>query len=236
MRTNLATVLDPNRRSSDAGEFEASLRRRIVGQEQAVEKVVQIYQMFLAGLNAPGRPVGNLLFLGPTGSGKTRVVEAMAESLFGDARACIKIDCAEFQHSHEIAKLIGSPPGYLGHRETHPLLTQEALNQWYTEKLKLSILLFDEIEKASDSLWQLLLGILDKATLTLGDNRRVDLSQCIIILTSNLGAVEIQKMMAGGIGFNRTSIRTDEALADIDRKIYRTASEVAKRKFSPEFM
>ena len=118
-------------------------------------------------LNPPGRPVGNLLFLGPTGSGKTRVVEAMAESLFGDARACIKIDCAEFQHSHEIAKLIGSPPGYLGHRETHPLLTQEALNQWHTEKLKLSILLFDEIEKASDSLWQLLLGILDKATLTL---------------------------------------------------------------------
>ena len=105
--------------------------------------------MFLAGLNPPGRPVGNLLFLGPTGSGKTRVVEAMAEALFGDTRACIKIDCAEFQHSHEIAKLIGSPPGYLGHRETHPLLTQEALNQWFTEKLKLSILLFDEIEKAS---------------------------------------------------------------------------------------
>jgi ATP-dependent Clp protease ATP-binding subunit ClpB len=175
MRTNLATVLDPNRRSADAGEFEAALRRRIVGQDQAVEKVAEIYQMFLAGLNAPGRPVGNLLFLGPTGSGKTRVVEAMAEALFGDAHACIKIDCAEFQHSHEIAKLIGSPPGYLGHRETHPLLTQEALNQWFTEKLKLSILLFDEIEKASDSLWQLLLGILDKATLTLGDNRRVDL-------------------------------------------------------------
>jgi ATP-dependent Clp protease ATP-binding subunit ClpB len=177
MRTNLATVLDPNRRSNDAREFDNALRRKIVGQDQAIEKVVEIYQMFLAGLNPPGRPVGNLLFLGPTGSGKTRVVEALAESLFGDARACIKIDCAEFQHSHEIAKLIGSPPGYLGHRETHPLLTQEALNQWHTEKLKLSILLFDEIEKASDSLWQLLLGILDKATLTLGDNRRVDLSQ-----------------------------------------------------------
>ena len=197
MRTNLATVLDPNRRSADAGEFEAALRRRIVGQDQAVEKVAEIYQMFLAGLNAPGRPVGNLLFLGPTGSGKTRVVEAMAEALFGDSHACIKIDCAEFQHSHEIAKLIGSPPGYLGHRETHPLLTQEALNQWFTEKLKLSILLFDEIEKASDSLWQLLLGILDKATLTLGDNRRVDLSQCIIILTSNLGASEMTNLVEG---------------------------------------
>src|ERR1700746_450735 len=175
MKTVLNATLDTTRRSNDAKDFETTLRRKIVGQEQAVEKGVEIYQMFLAGLNPPGRPVGHLLVLGPTGSGKTRVVEALAEALFGDARACIKIDCAEFQHSHEIAKLIGSPPGYLGHRETHPLLTQEAWNQWYTEKLKLSILLFDEIEKASDSLWQLLLGILDKATLTLGDNRRVDL-------------------------------------------------------------
>ncbi len=138
MKTGLNTALDPTLRSSDATEFEAALRRKIVGQDSAVEKVTEIYQMFLAGLNAPGRPVGNLLFLGPTGSGKTRVVEAMAESLFGEPRACIKIDCAEFQHSHEIAKLIGSPPGYLGHRETHPLLTQEALNQYHTDKLKLS--------------------------------------------------------------------------------------------------
>src|ERR687887_1963252 len=157
--------------------------------------------MFLAGRTPPGRPIGNLLFLGPTGSGKTRVVESMAESLFGDSRACIKIDCAEFQHSHEIAKLIGSPPGYLGHRENHPLLTQEALDKSHTEKLKLSILLIDEIEKASDALWQLLLGILDKATLTLGDNRRVDFSQCIIIMTSNLGAREMSELISGGIGF-----------------------------------
>src|ERR1700729_500639 len=228
MRTNLATVLDPSRRSNDAGEFETALRRRIVGQDPAVEKVVEIYQMFLAGLNAPGRPVGNLLFLGPTGSGKTRVVEAMAEALFGDSRACIKIDCAEFQHSHEIAKLIGSPPGYLGHRETHPLLTQEALSQWYTEKLKLSILLFDEIEKASDSLWQLLLGILDKATLTLGDNRRVDLSQCIIIMTSNLGGGEISEMMSGGMGFVQPHDKPAEGL---DGKVERTAQEAARRKF-----
>jgi len=188
---NLSITLDPTRRNTEAAAFAKTLHRNIVGQDQAIEEVAQIYQTFLAGLNAPGRPVGNLLFLGPTGSGKTRVVEAMAQTLFGDPRACIKIDCAEFQHSHEIAKLIGSPPGYLGHRETHPVLTQQALEQWHTEKLKLSILLFDEIEKASDSLWQLLLGILDKATLTLGDNRRVDLSQCIIIMTSNLGAADM---------------------------------------------
>ena len=207
MRTGFNTALDPTRRSSDAQDFETALRRKIVGQDPAVEKVVEIYQMFLAGLNAPGRPVGNLLFLGPTGSGKTRVVEAVAESLFGDPRAIIKIDCAEFQHSHEIAKLIGSPPGYLGHRETHPLLTQEALNQWHTEKLKLTLLLFDEIEKASDALWQLLLGILDKATLTLGDNRRVDLSQCLIVMTSNLGAHEMDELMTGGLGFGNTKRR-----------------------------
>ena len=220
MKTVLSTVLDPTRRSHDAREFDHALRRRIVGQDQAVDKVVEIYQMFLAGLNPPGRPVGNLLFLGPTGSGKTRVVEAMAEALFGDARACIKIDCAEFQHSHEIAKLIGSPPGYLGHRETHPLLTQEALNQWHTEKLKLSILLFDEIEKASDALWQLLLGILDKATLTLGDNRRVDLSQCIIIMTSNLGTGEMSNLVEGGLGFAQKPTQVD---ATLDEKIDRTA-------------
>lgn len=235
MRTGLNTALDPSRRSSDALDFESALRRKIVGQEQAVEKVVEIYQMFLAGLNPPARPVGNLLFLGPTGSGKTRVVEATAEALFGDPRAVIKIDCAEFQHSHEIAKLIGSPPGYLGHRETHPLLTQEALNQWHTEKLKLTLLLFDEIEKASDALWQLLLGILDKATLTLGDNRRVDLSTCLIVLTSNLGAGEMNDILSGGLGFAKSK-RVERLDPRLDDKINRTAQEAARRKFSPEFM
>src|SRR5579859_4445155 len=235
MKTIASTVLDPNRRSSDARDFESGLHRKIVGQEAAVEKVVEIYQMFLAGLNAPGRPVGNLLFLGPTGSGKTRVVESVAEALFGDPRAIIKIDCAEFQHSHEIAKLIGSPPGYLGHRETHPLLTQEALNQWHTDKLKLTLLLFDEIEKASDALWQLLLGILDKATLTLGDNRRVDLSACLIVLTSNLGAGEMNDLMDGGLGFAKSK-KPDQFDTKLDDKITRTAQEAARRKFSPEFM
>jgi hypothetical protein len=372
--------------------------------------------MFLAGLNPPNRPVGNLLFLGPTGSGKTRTVEAAAQTLFGDPRACLKVDCAEFQHSHEIAKLIGcfakgtrvlmhdgsvkpiekikvgdkvitktgepqtvtflhkykydgpmtvlniansnipvvctpqhqilairtginggrptthagrdvkarynpdkldwvaaselkkgdivvyprqqftwaeetkvmgvaasagnahvddkyiynqikycttttnldefvydfsvpgntsyvvenstivsnSPPGYLGHRETHPMITQEALNQWHTPDLPLSLLLFDEIEKSSDSLWQLLLGILDKATLTLGDNRRVDLSSCIIVLTSNLGAADIMKLQeGGGLGFQPKS----PVICDnFDKKIYDSAMSAAKKKFTPEFM
>lgn len=191
----LIQELDTKKRSSASRHFEDALRQKIVGQDEAVQALGELYQVFCAGLHPPGRPVGNLLFLGPTGSGKTRIVEAAAEILFGDSRALIKVDCAEFQHSHEIAKLIGSPPGYLGHRETHPLITQEELAKSHRGELKLSFLLFDEIEKASDALWQLLLGILDKATLTLGDNRRVDLSQTVIFLTSNLGGGEITELM-----------------------------------------
>jgi len=225
--------LDPNLRSNTTIEFQDALRSKIVGQAEGVQALVDLYQVFCAGLNSPGRPVGNLLLLGPTGSGKTRLVEAAAEILFGDARSVIKVDCAEFQHSHEIAKLIGSPPGYLGHRETHPLITQEELAKSHTEKLKLSFLLFDEIEKASDALWQLLLGMLDKATLTLGDNRRVDLSQTVIFLTSNLGGGEITELMEGGMGFVQP---TDKPIAGLDEKVERTAVEAARRKFSPEFM
>jgi ATP-dependent Clp protease ATP-binding subunit ClpA len=148
----------------------------------------------------------------------------------------IKIDCSEFQHSHEIAKLIGSPPGYLGHRETSPMLSQENLNSMHTEDVKLTLVLFDEIEKASDSLWQLLLGILDKATLTLGDNRRVDFTQTIVIMTSNLGAREMAEFISGGIGFAPGNAAAPHNDSNLDQKINRTAVEGARRKFSPEFM
>src|ERR1700758_841448 len=224
--------LDPTLRSIESQEFENSLREKIVGQEEGIRALVDLYQVFCAGMCPSGRPVGNLLFLGPTGSGKTRIVEAAAEILFGDPRAVIKVDCAEFQHSHEIAKLIGSPPGYLGHRETHPLITQEELAKYHTDNLKLSVLLFDEIEKASGALWQLLLGILDKAVLTLGDNRRVDLSQTVIFLTSNLGGGEITELINGSMGFAQTPSQMDTKL---DQKIDRTAVDAARKKFSPEF-
>src|SRR5438128_4888045 len=207
MKAAVRHQLDPSIRSNDTCDFHSSLRAKIVGQEEGVQSLVDMFQVFCAGVSSPGRPVGSLPFLGPTGSGKTRIVEAAAEILFGDSRAVIKVDCAEFQHSHEIAKLIGSPPGYLGHRETHPLITQEALGQYHTEKLKLRFLLLDEIEKASDALWQLLLGIVEKATLTLGDNRRVDLSQTMIFLTSNLGGGEITELMTGGLGFGQPGER-----------------------------
>ena len=229
-------ALNPEKKAVRSEEFENQLAKRVIGQERAVRRMSSLYQVFLAGMQSPNRPIGTMLFLGPTGSGKTRVVEAAAEVLFGDPNAVIKVDCAEFQHSHEIAKLIGSPPGYLGHRETSPMLTQENLNRFHSEQAKVSLVLFDEIEKASDSLWKLLLGILDKATLTLGDNRRVDFSQTIVIMTSNLGAREMTELISGGIGFAPASVKKERANTDVDQKIYRTALDAARRKFSPEFM
>ncbi|MBS1859028.1 MAG: ATP-dependent Clp protease ATP-binding subunit [Acidobacteria bacterium] len=232
--------LNPTKTGCEAEKLEGDLKQRIVGQDEAVQQIINIYQTYLAGMSSPGRPIGSLLFLGPTGSGKTRLVEAMAESLVGDARAVVKIDCAEFQHSHEIAKLIGSPPGYLGHRETHPLLSQEAINQFHTEKVKLSFVLFDEIEKASDALWNLLLGILDKATLTLGDNRRVDFSQALIFMTSNLGASEMNSILRPNLGFaaGDAENRRAEGIVDeaLEGKVNRAGIEAARRKFTPEFM
>lgn len=230
-------TLDPTRTGRDADRLDQNLHKRIVGQDEAIDQVVNIYQTYLAGMNSPGRPVGNFLFLGPTGSGKTRMVEATAESLLGDARAVIKIDCAEFPHSHEIAKLMGSPPGYLGHRETHPLLSQEVLNRHHTEKVKLAFVLFDEIEKAGDALWNLLLGILDKAILTLGDNRRVDFSHSLIFMTSNLGAAEMSSLMNPSMGFSRSPAGLGQAAGEaLASKITSAGVAAARRKFTPEFM
>src|ERR1700720_166086 len=225
------TLLDPNKTGRQAEDLENQLKSLVVGQDEAIHQIVKAYQTHLAGLCPVGRPVGNFLFLGPTGSGKTRVVEATAESLLKNPRSIIKVDCAEFQHSHEIAKLIGSPPGYLGHRETHALLSQEALNVHHTDKLKLSLVLFDEIEKASDALWNLLLGILDKGVLTLGDNRKVDFSHAMIFMTGNIGASEMSALLNPRLGFAPVPL-ADGNLAD---KMSRSGIEAARRKFTPEF-
>ena len=211
--------LDPSKTGREAGLLETNLKKLIVGQDEAIQQIVNIYQMHLTGMSSPGRPIGNFLFLGPTGSGKTRIVEATAEALLKNPRGVVKIDCAEFQHSHEIAKLIGSPPGYLGHRETHPLLSQEVLNQYHTDTLKLSFVLFDEIEKASDALWNLLLGILDKGTLTLGDNRKVDFSRALIFMTSNLGAAEMSALMTPRLGFNAIENARKASDGAVDEKM-----------------
>jgi ATP-dependent Clp protease ATP-binding subunit ClpB len=229
-------LLDPTKTGRQAEDLERQLHHLIVGQEEAIHQIVRAYQTHMAGLSPVGRPIANFLFLGPTGSGKTRIVEATAESLLKNSRAVIKIDCAEFQHSHEIAKLIGSPPGYLGHRETHALLSQEALNQHYTDTTKLSFVLFDEIEKASDALWNLLLGILDKGTLTLGDNRKVDFSAAMVFLTSNLGAAEMSSLVTPRLGFHAPSFNDPSCNVTLSARISRTGVEAARRKFTPEFI
>jgi ATP-dependent Clp protease ATP-binding subunit ClpB len=221
-------LLNSGQTGREAQEFGGNLHSKIVGQDDAIHDVVQVYQTFLLGMSPRSRPVGSFLFLGPTGAGKTRLAEATAECAAGDAKALIKIDCGEFQHGHEIAKLTGSPPGYLGHRDTHPMLSQEALNRFHTDSLKLSFVLFDEIEKANDALWNLLLGILDKATLTLGDNRRVDFSQTMIFMTGNVGAAEMSKESTAGFGL-APAVTTAKRIRDV-------ATRAARRRFSPEFL
>jgi ATP-dependent Clp protease ATP-binding subunit ClpB len=235
----MRTTLDPKRTGKDASYLEFRLRQLIAGQDDAIGQIVNMFQMYTTGLSSPGRPIGSFLFLGPTGTGKTRLVEAAAECLLRRPSPVIKIDCAEFQHSHEIAKLIGSPPGYLGHRETHPLLSQEMLNQYWSEDIKLSFVLFDEIEKASDALWNLLLGILDKGVLTLGDNRKVDFSRAMIFMTSNLGASEMSQIGSPKMGFARSlsqeALDAEEAQR-LSEKQNKTGVEAARKKFTPEFM
>jgi ATP-dependent Clp protease ATP-binding subunit ClpA len=229
-------ILDPNKKGREAKDLETRLRQLVIGQDDAVTKIAEAYQAFLTAMSPAAKPVGNFLFLGPTGSGKTRVVEAVAEALLKDSHGVVKIDCAEYQQSHEIAKLIGAPPGYLGHRETQALLSQEALNRHHTEELKLSFVLFDEIEKASDSLWNLLLGILDKGTLTLGDNRRVDFSQSMIFMTSNLGAAEMSALAGPRLGFHVACSGDGASKAKLNGQITSTGIAAARRRFTPEFM
>ena len=229
------TLLDTTKTGKHAEDLGSKLRRLVVGQDDSIQEVVGAYQSYMTGLCPAGRPIANFLFLGPTGSGKTRVVEATAQALLNNPKAMVKIDCAEFQHSHEIAKLIGSPPGYLGHRETHALLSQEALNSHHTDKTKISIVLFDEIEKASDALWNLLLGILDKGALTLGDNRKVDFSSSMIFLTSNLGAAEMSSLATPRLGL--CPILEDSGFqGGRDAKISRIGVAAARRRFTPEFV
>jgi ATP-dependent Clp protease ATP-binding subunit ClpB len=230
------SLLDPTKTGRQAQDLENKLRRLVVGQEEAIHEIVRTYQTHATGLSPAGRPIGNFLFLGPTGSGKTRIVEATAQALLNDPRAVIKIDCAEFQHSHEIAKLIGSPPGYLGHRETHALLSQEALDQHHTEKIKISFVLFDEIEKASDALWNLLLGILDKGILTLGDNRKVDFSSAMVFLTSNLGATEMCSLSSPQLGFHSPRLKDADCNDELGARMSRIGVAAARRKFTPEFI
>jgi len=184
-----------------AGDLVARLSRKVVGQPDALGRIVPYLQMYQTRLTPPERPAGIFLLLGPTGTGKTRTVEALAEVLHGSSKHMLKIDCAEYQSDHEVAKLIGAPPGYIGHRETKPILTQERLLGAVTPQCDLAVVLFDEIEKAAPAFTALLLGILDRATLRLGDNTQVTFEKSLVFLTSNLGARQMLKVVRPDIGF-----------------------------------
>lgn len=209
------------------------LAKRVVGQEAATRLIVPYVRMFQAGLAPEGRPVGVFLLLGPTGTGKTKTVEALADALHGSEKSLIKIDCGEFQMEHEVAKLIGAPPGYLGHRETQPMLTQQKLNAAASENSGLSLVLFDEIEKAAPSLTRLLLGVLDKGILRLGDNTQVNFEKSLIFLTSNLGAKEMLKEINPDFGF---LAGTKKERSDVSGKLESIGMTAVRKKFSPEFV
>jgi ATP-dependent Clp protease ATP-binding subunit ClpA/ActR/RegA family two-component response regulator len=214
-------------------DLAAQLSRKVVGQPAVSEIIIPYIQMFQAGLAPEGRPVGVFLLLGPTGTGKTKTVEALAEVLHGSEKNLLKVDCGEFQMEHEVAKLIGAPPGYLGHRETQPILTQQKLNSVTSEKCVLSIVLFDEIEKAAPSMTRLLLGVLDKATLRLGDNTAVNFEKSLVFLTSNLGAREMLKEITPDFGF-QAGVKKERV--DLTGKLQAIGLAAMRKKFSPEFV
>ncbi|HEY7386879.1 MAG TPA: AAA family ATPase [Bryobacteraceae bacterium] len=210
------------------------LSQKVVGQPAATRVIVPYIQMFQAGLAPEGRPVGVFLLLGPTGTGKTKTVEALAEILHGSEKNVLKVDCGEFQMEHEVAKLIGAPPGYLGHRETQPMLTQQKLNAVTSEKCSLSLVLFDEIEKAAPSMTRLLLGVLDKGILRLGDNSTVNFEKSLVFLTSNLGAREMMREINPDFGFQ--SVKGGEPRPDLTSKLQNIALVAVRKRFSPEFV
>jgi ATP-dependent Clp protease ATP-binding subunit ClpA/ActR/RegA family two-component response regulator len=216
-----------------SNDLVALLSQKVIGQPAAMKYIVPYIEMFQAGLAPEGRPVGVFLLLGPTGTGKTRTVEALAEVLHGSDKNVLKIDCGEYQMEHEVAKLIGAPPGYLGHRETAPMLNQQKLNAVTSEKCSLSIVLFDEIEKAAPSLTRLLLGILDRAVLRLGDNTTVNFDNSLIFLTSNLGAREMMKEINPDFGF-QSAIRQERG--DLTSKLESIGLGSVRKRFSPEFV
>ncbi len=209
------------------------LSRIVVGQADALSRIVPYLQMYKARLNAPDRPAGVFLLLGPSGTGKTRTVEALAEIIHGSTKHLLKIDCAEYQSDHEVAKLIGAPPGYIGHRETKPLLTQERLLASVSPQCDLALVLFDEIEKAAPAFTALLLGLLDRGTLRLGDNTSVTFEKSLVFLTSNLGARDMLKEAQPHVGFRGVDRRSAEATAD---RLQAIALAAVRRRFSPEFV
>jgi len=216
-----------------ANDLATFLSRRLVGQPAAIEAIVPFIEIHRAMLSPEGRPAGIFLLLGPTGTGKTKTVEALAEVLHGSPKKLLRIDCGEFQMEHEVAKLIGAPPGYLGHRETQPLLTQQKVNAATSESCDLAILLFDEIEKAAPSMTRLLLGVLDKGTLRLGDCSSVSFEKTLIFMTSNLGAVRMSEELRPDFGFGAY---TPRLAVERTPRLQSISLAAMRKNFSPEFI
>jgi ATP-dependent Clp protease ATP-binding subunit ClpA len=209
-------------------------KQLIVGQDMAIDRIVPYIVRAQANLNSPNKPIGVFFLMGPTGTGKTKTAESLAELLHGSERNVLRVDCGEFQMEHEVAKMIGAPPGYLGHRETQPLFTQQKLGALSTDKCPFNIILFDEIEKAHPGFWRAILNILDKAVLRLGDNSVVNFEKSIIFLSSNVGAKEIGNLLAPSFGFSEASVGTDVTEAK-QKAIEKIGMGAMTKKFPPEF-
>ena len=222
-------LLDTNKESPRGRAIRTNLESKIIGQPEAIDALVSVSEKFHSQLFDNNRPIASILFLGPTGTGKTHTVETYCDSLFSDQNACIKIDCGEYQLDHEITKLVGSPPGYLGHSATPPRFSTEKIREHWTEQYPLTVILFDEIEKASPDLQNILLGILDKGIITTGKNERVDLTKSIVVMTSNEGSAEMNSALDGGMGFGGTEGADSKQISSIGLSAIR-------HKFSPEFV
>lgn len=245
--------LDPDRTSDAVTTFQQELRARIVGQEEAIQEIVRSFAVLTSGLRDTERPLLTLLFMGPTGVGKTETVKVIADTLFGQRNAFTRINAQEFSSPHQVAKLLGAPPGYVGN-EVEPMLSQKNIDRHHKEAFEgkrgifrkgsgrvqklfpldtehyLSLILFDEIEKADPALWNSLLGILDDGHLTLGNNERVDFTRSILILTSNVGSAQIGKTLRGSMGFHADTHN------ELDRQIADEALRAAKEVFPYEFL
>ncbi len=248
-------VLDPTRRSLQVARFETMLRERVVGQTPAIEAILDSFSKILAGVRNQERPLLTLLFLGPTGVGKTETVKALAETIFGKRSAFVRVNCQEFSSEFTVSKLFGSPPGYVGN-DVEPMLSQDNLDRHHKEaqaeargvfaegdgkiaklfpQVKshyLSIVLFDEIEKAHPKLWNALLGLMEDGHLTLGNNKVVDFTRSLIVCTTNVGAEQMSETLRQkAIGFE-VKVEAEQLNRDIQSK----AIEAAKDHFPFEFL
>lgn len=228
-----AETLSVSKLSLEVEKLQTALLSKIIGQERAIKQVVNGYIPTTVNMQREGKPLGVYLFLGPTGVGKSETVKQFARFLLGRETAITKIDCTEFKQSHESAKLLGAPPGYVGHGSTPPRLSQRKIDEHQTETKKVNIILFDEIEKADDHLFDVIMSILGDGVLTLGDNSTTDFSRSFIFLTSNLGSHEIRKLLRGdGMGFQKM----EKSIEGMDDAIYRVSKKAAEKKWRPEFI